>query len=790
MLSQPIRTRLLRLAAAAALAAGVVAAPAAASPATYNGISASGDVALFSTDEALVPGDTDHERDVYERSYDDLLERHVTREVSVGPSGGNDALPAQYAGVSADGDRVFFSTKEPLTGADQDRRTDVYLRDLTANTTTLVSRGAASCEPQGCGSGAFDASFAPGGLSADGGRLFFVTDEKLAPADTDASPDIYVHDLDAVPASTALVSQGASDCALANCGNGAFGATFNAVSASGPIAVFSSHEPLSAADADAQQDVYARNLDTEVTQLVSTPRPVSCPTAACEAVYGGVSEDGSHVFFESRERISAADEDAAQDVYDWTGGTPALASIGSGGGNGAVNATFAGASLDGGIVYFETSERLELAADTDLAQDVYARAGGTVTTLLSTGPLGGNGPVAASREWVSPDGSAAAAVFSTPESLTGDDTDAAQDVYLRSGATTTLLSTAPSGDNGVLDAFFAGASQDGSHFFFISSEALVPGDKDTRPDIYEWAAGTTTLVSTGPAGGNGAFGSGLVGVSEDGLHAFFTTEERLTEGDPDAEVDVYERSPSGTLLVSTGNLLALGPPAPTLTGTDPPLVGASTAPSVLGQAQAGSGVKLYTNSACTGEPALGPGGEPAAGTAAQLEDPGIAVAVAAGSKTSFYATAEADGIVSPCSAAVSYKQEAPAPPPPSDGGGGSDGGTATATQPASSAPASGGSSTKAQGGGVQLVVPHTLITFGPASKTRKRKAVFRFGDATGQPGSRFRCKLDRRAWEWCSSPKRVSPLKPGSHLFAVRAVNAAGAWEPQPAKRSFKVVRR
>lgn len=792
MPSQPIRDRLLTVALSTALAAGIAAAPAAASPAIYNGISSSGKVAFFSTDEALVPGDTDHERDVYVRSYDDSLERHVTREVSVGPSGGNDALPAQYAGASADGDKVFFSTKEPLTSADKDRRTDVYLRDLAANTTTLVSRGSASCEVDGCGNGAFDAGFAPGGLDAAGDRLFFVTDEKLAPADQDASPDIYVRDLSAVSASTALVSEGASDCALSGCGNGAFGATFNAVSANGPVAVFSSNEPLSAADTDARQDVYVRNLETQVTRLASTPRAASCPGADCEAVYGGVSEGGAHVFFETKEQISAADEDSSQDVYDWSGaGAPALASTGSGGGNGAFNATYAGASLDGSVVYFETSERLEPANDTDSAQDLYARAG-AATTLLSTGPLGGNGGSAASREWVSPDGSAPAAVFSTPESLTVDDTDSAQDVYLRAAGATTLLSTGPSGGNGILDAFFAGASQDGSHFFFISSEALVPADQDTRPDIYARAAGTTTLVSIGPVGGNGAFGSGLVGVSEDGLHAFFTTEERLTEGDPDAEIDVYERSPSGTLLVSTGNLLSLGPAAPTLSGTNPAVQGASTTPSVLGQAEAGSDVKLYTNSSCTGEPALGPGGEPAAGSAAQLEDPGIAVAVAAGSKTTFYATAEAGGIVSPCSAGVSYKQEAPAPPPPDSEGGSDGGGTTTTQQPAptaagSSQPASGGTST--QGGRVQLVVPHTLITFGPASKTRKRKAVFRFGDATGQPGSRFRCRLDRRAWQWCSSPKRVSPLKPGSHLFAVKAVNAAGTWEPQPAKRGFRVVR-
>ncbi len=42
---------------------------------------------------------------------------------------------------------------------------------------------------------------------------------------------------------------------------------------------------------------------------------------------------------------------------------------------------------------YERAEQL-VAADTDKADDIYERAGG-VTTLISTGPLGGNGPLGA-----------------------------------------------------------------------------------------------------------------------------------------------------------------------------------------------------------------------------------------------------------------------------------------------------------------------------------------------------------------------------------------------------------
>ena len=41
------------------------------------------------------------------------------------------------------------------------------------------------------------------------------------------------------------------------------------------------------------------------------------------------------------------------------------------------------------------------------------------------------------------------------------DTDTAIDVYERSGGQTTLVSTGPTGGNGTFHAFFAGASADG-----------------------------------------------------------------------------------------------------------------------------------------------------------------------------------------------------------------------------------------------------------------------------------------------------------------------------------------
>jgi hypothetical protein len=806
-----------RALAAALLALAIWAAPAAAEPVTYDGIAADGHVAVFSTKEQMVPGDNDSQVDIYARAKDATLGEYVTREVSIGPLGGNDAYDAQYDGVSADGTKVFFSTKEPLVPADGDHSEDVYVRDLSSNTTTLVSLGDPSCAGSGCGNGVDDSSFVPGGVVASGERVFFATTEKLNAADGDSSLDIYMRNL--ATGKTVLVSRGDSSCAGSGCGNGSQPAVFEAASEDGEKVFFTSTEGLTAGDGDGTVDIYERDLETEETALVSgggtcpSPLPVG---ENCEPIFGGISADGSHVYFESAERISEADTDVYQDVYDWSGsGTAALASTGPSGGNAATkNATYAPVPAPPGVVYFYTDEAVDPALDKDTTQDVYVRAEG-VAELVSTGPESRNGPAPASLAWASTEAGSEIAIFSTAEALVPEDTDAMPDVYERDLSTgeTTLLSQGDSScagsgcGNGAFSASFAGASADGSQAFFVTPESLAEEDEDSSSDIYLRSGGQTKLISTGPIGGNGPYSADLHGVSTDGSQAFFTTQERLTVDDDFAhELDIYswaagktEGAAPTTLLVSAKNSegLVLGPPPPFLEGTNPASPAETTEPSLFGQAEAGSTITVYTNSSCSGE-SLPPGG-----SAEELAGAGIPVTVETGTKTTFYATAELEGIVSPCSNGVAYKQETVAPPPPpeeepsgeeggSGGGGGSEGsgGSGGSTPPSGGLGDLGSYGSGALGdSGPSFVAPKAAITFGPASKTRKHKVVFRFADATGQPGTRFVCRLDRQRWKGCGSPKRLKKLRFGRHTFAVKAVNQVGVWGSAVAKRTFKVVR-
>jgi CSLREA domain-containing protein len=127
------------------------------------------------------------------------------------------------------------------------------------------------------------------------------------------------------------------------------------------------------------------------------------------------------------------------------------------------------------------------------------------------------------------------------------------------------------------------------------------------------------------------------------------------------------------------------------------------------------------------------------------------------------------------------KSATPPPPPPGDGGGGAGGGGAGGKEKGNK------NKGKAKGKGKDRTPPQTTITKGPPRRTHKRAAKFKF--TSSEAGSTFQCKLDRRPFKPCRSPKKYKGLKPGKHVFKVRATDAAGNTDPTPAVRKFTVLK-
>lgn len=178
------------------------------------------------------------------------------------------------------------------------------------------------------------------------------------------------------------------------------------------------------------------------------------------------------------------------------------------------------------------------------------------------------------------------------------------------------------------------------------------------------------------------------------------------------------------------------PPAPRLRTVPGGFANDST-PLVTGTAPGASTVRIYADPQC--------GGNPVAKVSLAEFLAGVEIRVVDNDVSVFSATSS-NGLISACSDPVVYVEDS--------------------------------------------LTPQTQITMGPASKTAKRKAIFRFMDATGNlPGTTFQCRIDGRSWKQCSSPLRLRNLKPKRHTVEVKATDAAGNAETKGAKRRFKVIR-
>ncbi|MGH2979099.1 MAG: hypothetical protein ACRDLQ_05620 [Solirubrobacterales bacterium] len=241
-----------------------------------------------------------------------------------------------------------------------------------------------------------------------------------------------------------------------------------------------------------------------------------------------------------------------------------MASTGPAGGNGPLQARFAGIAERGPWIFFHTNESL-VAEDQDLCpghpdfgdppfpcQDVYARdVSRGLTRLVSTGTPG-SGPHEALFRGATPDGRFA--FFETPEPLVPEDRDRDFDTYRHDldAQRTTLV--AGGGSEGERDrGVFGGVSDDGDRVFIETRAKLGPQDSDELLDVYEVRGEAITLVSTGP-GDTGNVAGVIDGNSPDGTRVFFNTGAALVPEDRDARSDLYERSAGTTTLISRGGV--------------------------------------------------------------------------------------------------------------------------------------------------------------------------------------------------------------------------------------------
>jgi len=219
----------------------------------FSDLSADGRfVAFQSTGTNLVAGDTNGQRDVFVRD----RQLGTTVRVNVTDAGGQGDHGATTPKISADGTRVAFWTGDQLTGTDPNIGEDVYVRDLAAGTTLLVS-----ATPAGTASTQQGAASLHAALSPDGGHVaFWSTANDLVAADTDINPDLFVRSLASGTTQLASVaSDGAQPGGHVHITVGL--AHDPALSAGGAVVAFGSRsDGLVPADTNTARDVFVREL--------------------------------------------------------------------------------------------------------------------------------------------------------------------------------------------------------------------------------------------------------------------------------------------------------------------------------------------------------------------------------------------------------------------------------------------------------------------------------------------------------------------------------------------------
>ncbi len=467
----------------------------------------------------------------------------------------------EYATISDDGKRVAFSCAGPLDPADTNQHRDVYVRDLQAQTTTLVSRATA-------GAVANDDAEQPM-IAGDGGAVVFrSTATNLDPADPNPRGDIFRRTLGASP-KTLLVSR--ADGLAGAVGDGASLAP--SVTDDGTLVSFGTVAAnlTTIPDLNDRDDIYVRDIPNGTTVLASAPDLSSAATGNGHSevsVISGQPNGGQYyvAFGTASSNLGTLDTNGRDDVYRRAlvnGGT-VLISRTLGPNPGAVpNGGQLGGISDTGLdVGFSTSDPLD-PADTTPGWSAYVRhtAAGATELLSRRDDHGPEMSVDSSAPAVSGDGKAYA--FSSEGGGGTPDADPATGTaYLRdlhgSPRTTELIArpagSAPFVNQGAGAWLTSGArtiSADGARVVFVATRG---GMRQPEAWVRDLRTGALTLASRAGGAGGAPVAAYMydITISADGNRVAFVTDKALEPADTDGVASVYVRDLAAgrTLLAS------------------------------------------------------------------------------------------------------------------------------------------------------------------------------------------------------------------------------------------------
>ena len=466
--------------------------------------------------------------------------------------------------ISRDGTKVVFTTTSNLDAADTGNDRDVYLRDVNANTTTLVSR------PDGVAGQADGSSFAPQ-ISDDGGSVAF--DSNASNVDDDSGPDVnglagrdvYIRRLAANETVTASLTSGS----LTQRGTGE--SLDASISSDGNrVAYLTASANLGDGDTDITPDIHVRDLTTNATTWASrADGPGGGPTGA-GGRGGAISGDGAAVLFDGPARgVAPGSGGDAGQVFLRTlaAGTTRLVSRPTGPDTAAFAQLVNGSSLtpadfddgddqplsrrvtsaDGRFVVFASESDGMLGGLGAPGRQIFLRdmVAGT-TRLVSHDAGGAPGTDDSGQPTISADGSVVA--FTTHAPNLGAVTNAQVDVWRAATDRVSIASATPAGAAGNGRSYSASLSTDGTKLAFESLATDLGEAPAAGVLVNAWwrdlTTGATRLASRadGAAGAPANGASFRPAISGDGSRVgFATVATNLGNGDASATIDVHVR---------------------------------------------------------------------------------------------------------------------------------------------------------------------------------------------------------------------------------------------------------
>ena len=372
-----------------------------------RGLSRDGRYVLYDSyaTNLVVPDDNGTSTDAY--YFDRTL--GTTTRVSISSAGVQGNQSIAVSALSGDGRRVAFSSY--ATNLDPLHPTygpaDVYVRDLDASTTTIVSVGSAGERSNGQSGSAGLA------LSLDGRFVAFSSQAtNLVANDTNARDDVFVRDvLAGTNERVSVANSGAQSAGTASEAAITLDGRFVAFSSDGTDLVAEPMVPL-------YFRIYVRDRATGSTELASRATDGSACNGTCYAP--SFSDDGRYLaFLSSATNLVEGDTNGKTDVFvvdRWTGATR-CASVSSSGVQSNWQSVDCGLSGDGRVAVFSTLAWNLVPNDVNGALDVFASLPPAVPVAYCTAKTNSLGCTPAMGSSGSPSASSAAPFLVTASSV-------------------------------------------------------------------------------------------------------------------------------------------------------------------------------------------------------------------------------------------------------------------------------------------------------------------------------------------------------------------------------------